>query len=221
MTDTMTIEEYHEYNRTGRMPERFAKPTRSGVLAKVAEQDPELARAAAAALNGNAADTETNAKAELEEYLVYGGFGRVEREYRFHPERKWRADYALIDQNPLVLVEYDGLMHHGDNVGHDTCSARNAHVRGYSTNLTNSTNQTNRTAPLVARASRNRCLIHRNGRYPYRNLTLRGLRNGLERRIRSCWSLRCAMSWASGPMTSRNAIAAARLPLPNVWPPKA
>lgn len=118
MTDTMTIEEYHEYNRTGRMPERFAKPTRSGVLAKVAEQDPELARAAAAALNGNAADTETNAKAELEEYLVYGGFGRVEREYRFHPERKWRADYALIDQNPLVLVEYDGLMHHGDNVGH-------------------------------------------------------------------------------------------------------
>lgn len=60
----------------------------------------------------------TKAKTTLEEYLTYGGFGRVETEVRFHPERKWQADYLLPDQNPPVIVEYDGLMHHGSNQGH-------------------------------------------------------------------------------------------------------
>ncbi len=60
----------------------------------------------------------TRSKTLLHEYLAYGGFGRCETEYRFHPERKWRADFALLDQRPPVLIEYDGLMRHGENMGH-------------------------------------------------------------------------------------------------------
>jgi very-short-patch-repair endonuclease len=29
-------------------------------------------------------------------------------EYRFHPIRKWRADYAFLEREPRVLVEIDG-----------------------------------------------------------------------------------------------------------------
>jgi very-short-patch-repair endonuclease len=64
----------------------------------------------------------THAKDQLELYLGHGGFGRLEREYRFHPVRKWRADYYLADQVPPVIVEYDGLMHHGSNQGHASIS---------------------------------------------------------------------------------------------------
>lgn len=31
----------------------------------------------------------------------------VEREYKFHPERKWRADFAIPDKK--ILVEYEGI----------------------------------------------------------------------------------------------------------------
>lgn len=55
---------------------------------------------------------------DLEQYLDLGGFGRVERERIWHPTRKWRADYFLPDQTPPVIVEYDGLMRHGENHGH-------------------------------------------------------------------------------------------------------
>ncbi len=55
---------------------------------------------------------------ELDEYLSYGGFGRVEREFVFHPTRKWRADFHLPDQTPEVLVEYDGFMTPGKNASH-------------------------------------------------------------------------------------------------------
>lgn len=54
----------------------------------------------------------------LETYLDRGGFGEVIREHVWHPTRKWRADYFLPDQTPPVIVEYDGLMHHGANHGH-------------------------------------------------------------------------------------------------------
>ena len=69
--------------------------------------------------------TKTKSKTALEEYLYYGGFGRVWPEHRFHPVRKWRADWFLPDQEPPVLVEYDGLMNnprHGSNVGHASIS---------------------------------------------------------------------------------------------------
>lgn len=49
------------------------------------------------------------ARTDLEEYLVYGGFGRVEQEVQFHPSRKWKADFFLPDQTPPVIIEYDGL----------------------------------------------------------------------------------------------------------------
>jgi very-short-patch-repair endonuclease len=61
-------------------------------------------------------------KDDLEAWLRSGGFGRVETEYRFHPIRKWRADYALIDQHPIVLIEYDGLLHQGENASHASIS---------------------------------------------------------------------------------------------------
>lgn len=116
MTDEMTIAEYHEYQRTGKMPKRYDAPTRSSVIATVAETDPGLATVAA-----ERPTRESKSVGELHEYLMYGGFGRVETEYQFHLTRKWRADFALIDQNPIVLIEYDGLMNkdaYGNNVGH-------------------------------------------------------------------------------------------------------
>lgn len=67
----------------------------------------------------------TKARATLDTYLTYGGFGRVEREVRFHPERKWRADWFLPDQvDPRsgapspVIIEYDGILHAGRNASH-------------------------------------------------------------------------------------------------------
>lgn len=32
----------------------------------------------------------------------------VTREHRFHPERKWRFDFALVDQK--IALEYEGIM---------------------------------------------------------------------------------------------------------------
>lgn len=60
----------------------------------------------------------TKSKTELENYLFHGGFGEVVMEYKFHPVRKWKADYYLPDQDPPVIVEYDGLMHAGHNASH-------------------------------------------------------------------------------------------------------
>lgn len=71
------------------------------------------------------ASKRTKSIEELETYLFYGGFGRVVQEYRFHPVRRWRADYYLPDQEPPVIVEYDGLMNnraYGSNVGHASIS---------------------------------------------------------------------------------------------------
>lgn len=63
----------------------------------------------------------TKAKSSLEEYLHYlpMNLGLVAvfcREYRFHPERKWRFDYAW--PNLKIAVEYDGIMHR--TVGHNS-----------------------------------------------------------------------------------------------------
>lgn len=49
----------------------------------------------------------TKAKDEIEQFLTYGGFGQVESEYRFHPTRRWRADWALVDHK--IMIEYDGV----------------------------------------------------------------------------------------------------------------
>ena len=58
-------------------------------------------------------------KGDLDLFLEHGGFGRVEREYRFHKVRRFRFDWCLIDQpGGPVAIEFDGLMHHGRNQGH-------------------------------------------------------------------------------------------------------
>ena len=49
-------------------------------------------------------------KSELEEIvlnrIMFCGFGRPEREYRFHPVRKWRFDFAFPDKK--VAIEAEG-----------------------------------------------------------------------------------------------------------------
>lgn len=47
MSDRMTLEEYHEMNRTGKLPKRLRQKTRMEVIADVAAQDPALAEQAA------------------------------------------------------------------------------------------------------------------------------------------------------------------------------
>lgn len=41
-------------------------------------------------------------------------------EYKFHPKRKWRADYALVDK--MLLIEYEGIFggksRHTNNIGY-------------------------------------------------------------------------------------------------------
>ena len=57
------------------------------------------------------------------DFLTLGGYGPVEREYRFHPVRRWRFDWYLPGQTPPVAFEYDGLMRHGENQGHTSIGA--------------------------------------------------------------------------------------------------
>jgi hypothetical protein len=64
-------------------------------------------------------------KGDLDMYLQHGGFGRVEREFKFHPVRKWRFDWFLPDQTSSgckgIAVEYDGFLagrRAGPNVSH-------------------------------------------------------------------------------------------------------
>lgn len=84
----------------------------------LAEKGQEMAKQHAPLQSPRTTPVRPKAMDELEAWLESGAWGRVEREYRFHPKRKWRADYALIDQDPIVLIEYDGLMQHGENQGH-------------------------------------------------------------------------------------------------------
>jgi hypothetical protein len=64
----------------------------------------------------------TKAKTILDNYLTLGGFGRVEREAMVWPGRKFRADWFLKDQNPPVVIEYDGLMGGGSQRAHTAIS---------------------------------------------------------------------------------------------------
>ena len=50
----------------------------------------------------------TKSKDMFDDYLCLGEFGAVEHEYRFHPERKWRFDWALPER--MIAFEYDGIM---------------------------------------------------------------------------------------------------------------
>lgn len=63
----------------------------------------------------------TNEKDELEEYLAcvpraHGFDWTLEKEVRFHPERKWRLDFAWPARR--IGVEYDGIMFR--TVGHNS-----------------------------------------------------------------------------------------------------
>lgn len=50
----------------------------------------------------------TKAQDKLEFFLQHAGLGTWEPEYRFHPSRRWRFDWANTDLR--VAVEYDGVM---------------------------------------------------------------------------------------------------------------
>ena len=41
----------------------------------------------------------------------------VKREYRFHPDRKWRFDLALIDQRVAVEIDGGGFVYGGHSRG--------------------------------------------------------------------------------------------------------
>ena len=51
---------------------------------------------------------------DLYDFLIHGGYGQVWPEYQFHPKRKWKADFYLPDQQPCVIIEYDGINPVGD-----------------------------------------------------------------------------------------------------------
>lgn len=65
-------------------------------------------------------------KGELEEYLAYtvlslGLDWTLVKEHRFHPERRWRFDFAFLraDGSPAyIAVEFDGIMYR--TVGHNS-----------------------------------------------------------------------------------------------------
>ena len=62
-------------------------------------------------------------KGELEEYLTYTAMSlgldwTLEREYRFHPERKWRFDWCWPAGK--IAIEYDGIMFR--NASHSSMS---------------------------------------------------------------------------------------------------
>lgn len=48
----------------------------------------------------------------LEDTLLFQmrcvGLTGFKREYRFHPQRRWRADFAFPDEDPPLLVEVEG-----------------------------------------------------------------------------------------------------------------
>lgn len=69
------------------------------------------------------------AREDLHAYLVYGGFGPVETEYKFHPVRRWRFDFFLPDHN--IAVEYEGIMNAAGNVGHASISGIMRDVEKY------------------------------------------------------------------------------------------
>jgi len=52
-------------------------------------------------------------------------FGEVETEYRFHPVRKWRFDYAIPSRK--IAVEYQG---HGGMSGGSGHAGRHGSVKG-------------------------------------------------------------------------------------------
>lgn len=66
MTDTMSLEEYHEYQATGRMPRRFNKKTRSELLAHVSQEASDLLDEAAGV---NRASKYGNQKTEADGHL--------------------------------------------------------------------------------------------------------------------------------------------------------
>lgn len=59
--------------------------------------------------------TEAPEVAKMETWLKYSGIEYI-KEYKFHPKRKWRADFYLPQLN--ILAEYEGL--NSEKSGHTT-----------------------------------------------------------------------------------------------------
>lgn len=62
---------------------------------------------------------EPEAKTEFHDWLASHGLD-LETEYLFHPDRKWRLDFAY--PSLMLAFEYDGLMRRGENQGHASIS---------------------------------------------------------------------------------------------------
>ena len=54
----------------------------------------------------------SKAEAQLELHLKAAGI-EYEREYRFHPTRRWRFDFALLNEKQNIAVEVEGIKYSG------------------------------------------------------------------------------------------------------------
>lgn len=126
MTDSMTLEEYHEMNRTGKMPKRFRKQ-RSEVLDAVALQSPGLIDEAAGTkreskyrnqkteVDGYMFDSkaEANRYSELKQMMLGGLIANLELQPKFELTVQgikigtYSADFRYQDLDQGIQVVED------------------------------------------------------------------------------------------------------------------
>lgn len=104
MSDRMTLEEYHEMNRTGKLPRRFRSPTRLEVLERVADVDPALAEKAAKRRSGNkygAIPTEVDG--------IKFASKKEARRYEQLRLRERARDIHDLEVHPAYVLEVNGV----------------------------------------------------------------------------------------------------------------
>lgn len=84
----------------------FATSTSGGASAQV--PFPHPGHHQRGARNGDAAGVAPGPLTPLVNLCRLAGLPVPVTEFRFHPTRKWRADYAFVNTEPKVLVEIDG-----------------------------------------------------------------------------------------------------------------
>lgn len=96
MPEEWTLDEYHQYLKTGAVPARFQG---GGNSARSPRSEPHPGP------GGKMSDGERAFFADVQ----FAGLPIPEREYHFHPERDWRFDFAWPDF--MVAVEIEGGTH--------------------------------------------------------------------------------------------------------------
>ncbi len=102
MTDYMTVEEFHEYQATGKLPKRHRQQTRSSVLATVADRDPELAGKAAQRTAISAFANESEFQADVIKAAIALGWKTYHTTYAIGSDRGY-PDLTMCHPNHGVL----------------------------------------------------------------------------------------------------------------------